>query len=136
MKDRQILHHQASPLFERFKENPVLTPLMWPYKVNSVFNAGATIYKDKVLLLVRVEDMRGFSHLCKVTSSNGYTDWKIDDEPTLVPKTEEYPEEKYGLEDPRIVKLENENAYAVVYTSFSENGPLVSLATTEDFTAY
>lgn len=128
--------YQDSILFKRYKNNPVLTPKMWPYKVNSVFNAGATIYDNKVLLLIRVEDMRGFSHLCKATSKDGYTNWEIDKSPTLSPKPEDFPEEIFGLEDPRIIKLEDENRYAIVYTSFSESGPLVSLATTEDFEAF
>ncbi len=127
---------QESELFKRYKNNPVLTPSMWPYKVNSVFNAGATIYDGKVLLLVRIEDMRGFSHLCRAVSSDGYTNWKIDEVPTLQPKPDDFPEEIYGIEDPRIVKLEDEGKYAVVYTSFSESGPLVSLATTEDFKSF
>jgi len=128
--------YQDSVLFKRYKNNPVLTPKMWPYKVNAVFNAGATLFNDKVLLLIRVEDMRGFSHLCKATSKDGYTNWQIDSEPTLVPKPEDFPEETYGIEDPRIVKLDEDNRYAIVYTSFSESGPLVSLATTEDFNTY
>lgn len=128
--------YQESELFKRYKHNPVLTPSMWPYKVNSVFNAGATIFEDKVLLLVRIEDMRGFSHLCRAESKDGYTNWKIDEIPTLEPKPIEFPEEIYGIEDPRIVKLEDEGKYAVVYTSFSESGPLVSLATTEDFRSF
>lgn len=128
--------YQESELFKRYKNNPVLTPSMWPYKVNSVFNAGATIFNGKVLLLVRIEDMRGFSHLCRAESKDGYTNWKIDPVPTLEPKPEEFPEELYGIEDPRIVKLEDEGKYAVVYTSFSQSGPLVSLATTEDFRGF
>ncbi|NOS85011.1 MAG: glycosidase [Ignavibacteria bacterium] len=128
--------YQESELFKRYKNNPVLTPSMWPYKVNSVFNAGATIFEDKVLLLVRIEDMRGFSHLCRAESKDGYTNWKIDEIPTLEPKPDDFPEEIYGIEDPRIVKLEDEGKYAVVYTSFSESGPLVSLATTEDFRSF
>lgn len=127
---------QESVLFKRFKNNPILTPSMWPYKVNSVFNAGATIYDNKVLLLVRVEDMRGFSHLCKAVSKDGYTNWVIDKTPTMLPKPEEFPEEKYGIEDPRIVKLESDNTYSIVYTAYSEGGPLVSLATTEDFKTF
>ncbi|MEO8513506.1 MAG: glycosidase [Ignavibacteria bacterium] len=128
--------NQESLLFRRYKNNPVLTPSMWPYRVNAVFNAGATVFENKVLLLVRVEDMRGFSHLCKAVSDDGYTNWKIDKTPTLLPKTDDFPEEKYGIEDPRIVKLEDEGRYAIVYTSFSESGPLVSLATTEDFVGF
>ena len=128
--------YQESELFKRYKNNPVLTPSMWKYRINSVFNAGATLYEGKVLLLVRIEDMKGFSHLCKAESRDGYTNWKIDDTPTLQPKPEEFPEEIYGIEDPRIIRLEDEGRYAIVYTSFSESGPLVSLATTEDFRGF
>lgn len=128
--------YQESELFKRYKNNPVLTPSMWKYRINSVFNAGATLYEGKVLLLVRIEDMKGFSHLCKAESRDGYTNWKIDESPTLQPKPEEFPEEIYGIEDPRIIRLEEEGRYAIVYTSFSESGPLVSLATTEDFRGF
>lgn len=128
--------YQDTVLFKRYKNNPILTPRMWPYKVNAVFNAGATLFEDKVLLLVRVEDMRGFSHLTKAVSKDGFTNWKIDGKPTMSRKPEDFPEEIYGIEDPRIVKLEEENRYAIVYTSFSESGPLVSLATTEDFETF
>lgn len=123
-------------IFKRYKANPILTPAIWPYRINAVFNAAATIYDGKVLLLNRIEDMRGFSHLCKATSKDGYTNWVIDKVPTMLPKPEDFPEEKYGIEDPRIVRLEDENKYAITYTSFSESGPLVSLATTEDFETF
>src|SRR4030095_9447412 len=128
--------YQESALFKRYKYNPVLTPSMWPYRINSVFNAGATTYENKILLLVRVEDMKGFSHLCQAVSKDGYTGWEIEKEPALTPKASDFPEEKYGIEDPRIVKLEDDPRYAIVYTSFSEFGPLVSLATTEDFKTF
>jgi len=128
--------YQESALFQRYKNNPVLTPSIWPYRVNSVFNAGATLHDGKVLLLVRVEDMRGISHFCKAVSKNGYSAWEIDPIPTMSPKPKECPEEKFGIEDPRIIKLENDPRYAIVYTSFSEFGPLVSLATTEDFKTF
>jgi predicted GH43/DUF377 family glycosyl hydrolase len=133
-------NHIRTDLFKRYKGNPILVPSMWPYRVNSVFNAGATIFEDKVLLLVRVEDMRGFSHLSRVVSKDGLTKWEIDPEPTFAPDPEHYPEEHYGIEDPRIIKLEEDNdyylGYAVVYTSFSRSGPLVSLAITDDFKSY
>lgn len=134
--DKTTYSYHEPGLFKRFKGNPILTPAMWPYRINAVFNAAATIYDNKVLLLNRVEDMRGFSHLCKATSKDGYTNWVIDKKPTMLPKVDDFPEEKYGIEDPRIVKLEDENRYAVVYTAYSESGPLVSLATTEDFETY
>jgi predicted GH43/DUF377 family glycosyl hydrolase len=130
-------NNQLIELFTRYETNPILTPAMWPYRVNSVFNAGATIYENKVLLLIRVEDMRGFSHFSKATSVDGFTNWEIDPNPTMVSEVDKYPEEYYGIEDPRIIKLQEEYGYAIgyaiVYTSFSKSGPLVSLAMTEDF---
>lgn len=85
------------------------------------------------LLLCRVEDRRGVSHLCAVRLCNGVDGWIIDPTPTLMPCPKEYPEENWGLEDPRITWLEDIHKYAVVYTSYSPGGPGVSLALTEDF---
>ena len=109
---------------------------MWPYNVNAVFNPGATVFNDKTLLLVRVEDYKGSSHLCKATSADGFTNWMIDAKPTMTPYHDKFPEEFYGIEDPRIVRLENSDTYAIAYTSYSETGPLVSLATTTDFVSF
>ncbi len=130
----------AQDLFKRYEGNPILTADMWPYPANSVFNPGSVLFEGKTLLLVRVEDMKGFSHICKAVSKDGYTDWEIDKVPTIVPKPSEYPSEYYGIEDPRIVKLEKERQsepeYAIAYTAYSETGPLVSLASTDDFVTY
>ena len=70
-------------LFKRHEENPILTNRDWPYPVNSVFNAGASMVNGRYLLLVRVEDRRGFSHLCAARSVNGLGDWEIDRLPTF-----------------------------------------------------
>ena len=56
-------HYPA--LLLRHPANPILTRKDWPYSINSVFNAGATLLADgTTLLLCRVEDRRGLSHLC------------------------------------------------------------------------
>lgn len=133
---KEFINYNTQHLFKRYKENPILKPSMWPYRVNSVFNPGATLFNDKILLLNRVEDMRGFSHLCKAVSSDGITGWEIDRTPTMVPEEDKYPEDHYGIEDARIIKLQNDTRYAICYTSFSKSGPLVSLATTEDFVTF
>jgi len=106
----------------------------WPYPVNSVFNAGATLLKNgDTLLLCRVEDCTGMSHLCAARSTNGIDGWTIDEKPTLSASPHEYPEEVWGIEDPRITYVPELDKYAVVYTSFSRGGPGVSLAMTTDF---
>ena len=48
----------------------------------------------------------------------------------------EYPEELWGIEDPRITYVPELKQYAIVYTSFSRGGPGVSLALTKDFKTF
>src|SRR3984893_12153190 len=121
-------------LFHRHAANPILTKKDWPYSMNSVFNAGVTLLQDgSTLLLCRVEDRRGLSHFCAARSANGVDGWEIDREPTLMPNPAEYPEEVWGIEDPRITFVPALRKFAVDYTSYSRGGPGVSLALTEDF---
>ena len=128
-------HHR--PILRRYKKNPILTANDWPYAMNTVFNAGATLLLDgTTLLLCRVEDRRGHSHLCVARSANGIDDWEIDPQPSLLPDPKNYPEEIWGIEDPRITYLPELGKYAIAYTSFSRGGPGVSLALTEDFRAF
>ena len=128
-------HH--ADLFRRHKQNPILTAAHWPYPINSVFNPGATLLRDgTTLLLCRVEDRRGLSHFCAARSANGVDQWQIDDRPTLVADPEHYPEELWGIEDPRITYVPELDKYAIVYTAFSRDGPGVALAFTEDFHSF
>jgi predicted GH43/DUF377 family glycosyl hydrolase len=127
-------NNQHETLFQRHPKNPILRAAGWPYPINTVFNAAATLLADgTTLLLCRVEDRRGLSHFCAARSKNGIDGWEIDPEPTLLPDVEHYPEELWGIEDPRITFVPELKKYAIVYTSYSSGGPGVSLALTEDF---
>jgi len=126
---------RAYELFDRFHGNPILTPENWPYPTNAVMNPAAIKLNNETLLLVRVEDMRGFSHLTVARSADGFTNWQIDTQPTLEAEYSSR-EEKWGLEDPRIVWLEEQKQFAITYTSFSEGGPIVSLAITKNFRTF
>ena len=131
------MNHHYPELFHRHKLNPILTAADWPYPINSVFNAGAARLPDgTTLLLCRVEDRRGLSHLCAARSVNGVDDWQIDPQPTLLPDPDHYPEELWGIEDPRITYVPELNKYAIVYTAFTRGGPGVALALTEDFSHF
>lgn len=129
---QDIDYQTADVLFDRYGDNPIITPDSWPYVVNATFNPGAVEHDDETLLLVRVEDMRGFSHLTIARSKDGRSDWVIDEEPFLQPDPD-IEEEQWGIEDPRIVWMEDREEYAITYVSFSAGGPTVSLATTKDF---
>ncbi len=128
------MSYQHSDLFHRHQLNPILTAADWPYSINSVFNPGATLLSDgTTLLLCRVEDRRGHSHLCAARSANGVDDWQIDAQPTFSADAQHFPEEMWGVEDPRITYLPALNKYAIVYTAYGRDGPGVALALTEDF---
>jgi predicted GH43/DUF377 family glycosyl hydrolase len=50
-----------------------------------------------------------------------------------MPDPEHYPEELWGIEDPRITYLPELGQYAIAYTAYASGGPGVALALTEDF---
>ena len=129
--------NEHETLLQRHPANPILGPSHWSYPVNTVFNPGAVLLRDgTTLLLVRVEDRRGHSHLCAARSHNGVDSWILDPEPTLFPQPAEHPEELWGIEDPRITFVPELDVYAVVYTAYARGGPAVSLALTEDFRTF
>lgn len=124
-------------LFQRHAKNPILTAADWPYEAHTVFNPGATRLKDgTTLLLCRVEDRRGHSHLSAARSANGVDGWVIDAEPTFPASPDLHPEELWGVEDPRITYVPELSKYAIAYTAFSKGGPGVALALTEDFRTF
>src|SRR5664279_4128167 len=103
-------------LLHRHPANPILSSKDWPYRINSVFNAGATRLQDgTTLLLCRVEDRRGLSHLCAARSADGVCGWTIDATPTLLSDPENHPEELWGVEDPRITFVPEMGKYAIAY---------------------
>ena len=129
-------HNNYDELFHRHSHNPILTPEEWPYPANSVFNAGAARVGDETVLLVRVEDRRGISHLTVARSRDGRSNWHIDPSPTIMPSPDSYPEEIWGIEDPRITYLPELDQWAITYTAYSSGGPMVSLAVTKDFKTF
>ena len=121
-------------LLRRHPDNPLLTSFEWPYFVNTVFNPGAVrVLSGETVLLCRVEDCSGLSHLCVARSADGITNWKVDPHPTFAPDVANHPEELWGMEDPRVVWVPELENYAVTYTCYSQTGPGVSLALTKDF---
>ena len=128
--------HRYPELFHRHADNPILTAGDWPYVAHTVFNAGACQVGDETILLVRVEDRRGHSHLTTARSRDGVSNWRIDPQPSFAPDPANYPEEASGVEDPRVTWIEDRGLWVIAYTAYSPSGPLVSLAETKDFIAF
>ncbi len=101
----------AIELFRRHPDNPILRSSHLPYQVNTVLNAGATQVGDDIELLMRVEDRRGISHFSVARSSDGISNWRIEERPSIMPDPDSYPEEIWGIEDPRITYLEEKSLW-------------------------
>ena len=125
----------SASLFTRHPGNPLLAPERWPYPINAVMNAGATRVNGQTVLLCRVEDRRGFSHLACARSRDGISNWVVDDQPALAIDGE-HPEEAWGLEDPRATRVDELGRWIITYTAFGPGGPGISLAQTEDFETF
>lgn len=130
------MSNSSYELFHRYSNNPIIKINDIPYPANTVFNCGAVLINGETILLMRVEDLRGISHLTVARSKDGIKNWEIDTKPTIVPDPINFPEEIWGIEDPRITYLSELKKYAITYTAYSHGGPLVSLAMTEDFKTF
>ncbi|MPZ28009.1 MAG: glycosidase [Micromonosporaceae bacterium] len=119
-------------LFTRSPANPLLTADDWPYPVNSVFNPGAAVVNGETVLLCRVEDRRGISHLSVARSADGATGWRVDKEPLVAPG-DHADSSRWGVEDPRVTRVDELDSWLVTYTAYGPEGPGVALATTRDF---
>jgi beta-1,2-mannobiose phosphorylase / 1,2-beta-oligomannan phosphorylase len=119
-------------LFVRDPGNPILTAEDWPYPVNAVFNPAAAALGGTTVLLARVEDRRGISHLSVARSADGVGGWSIDREPFLAPE-DGVTSEQWGFEDARVVWVDELRRWVITCTAYGPAGPAVYLATTEDF---
>ncbi len=119
-------------LLNRYPHNPILTKDDVPYPVATVHNAGVTKFDDRYIMIFRSHKFSGRSILGLADSDDGYH-FKVHDQPFMVPATEgifkEY--EEYGVEDPRIVLVDDE--YLITYSAYSRHGVRIGLAKTKDF---
>jgi predicted GH43/DUF377 family glycosyl hydrolase len=100
--------------------------------VNGVFNPAAAEIDGETVLLARVEDRRGISHLSVARSANGIDGWTVDHEPLLAPD-DKTASEQWGFEDARVVWVDELKRWVITCTAYGPAGPGVFLATTEDF---
>jgi predicted GH43/DUF377 family glycosyl hydrolase len=119
-------------LFERSPANPVLTPANWPYAVNAVFNPGVAAIDGETVLLCRVEDRCGISHLTVARSADRFTGWRVDPAPLILADPDD-PVTQWGVEDPRITWVAELGAWFITYTGYGPEGPCVVMAQTDDF---
>ena len=121
--------------FKRCDKNPILSSDDVPYPCNTVFNAAACKFESQYLLLLRIEDLKGHSHLTLARSDDGYQ-FKVDAQPWITPSVDPYyePYERFGIEDPRITLMGD--TFYITYTAYGPFGPRVGIGRTKDFVSF
>jgi len=119
-------------LFVRRPRRPLLTSDDLPVEANAVFNPGVAEVDGQVVLLLRIEDRQGISHIHVARSKNGVDGWRIERRPLLEADLPDHPFEEWGCEDARVTQI-GPHQWVIAYTAYSRYGPAVALATTEDF---
>jgi len=87
---------QFNELFVRYGANPIIHARDIPNQSNSVFNAGANHFGDDALLLIRVKNLRGISHLTAAHNLDCVADCQIEPDSTLLASNDKYCGRKYG----------------------------------------
>jgi 4-O-beta-D-mannosyl-D-glucose phosphorylase len=83
-----VLTAEHAPVFWRYDLNPVSNPhLMERFGINSVMNAGAIKWKDKYILVARVEAIDRKSFFAVAESPNGIDNFRFWDHPLIMPET-------------------------------------------------
>jgi len=118
--------------FKRYSGNPILTSDDVPYACNTVFNAAACKFEGRYVLILRIEDPEGHSHLTLAYSDDGYK-FTVQNSPWAIPSSDPYYEvyERYGIEDPRVTWIDG--SFYITYTAYGPYGPRVGIGRTKDF---
>jgi 4-O-beta-D-mannosyl-D-glucose phosphorylase len=109
-----VLTAAHAPLAWRYDLNPVTNPfLMERIGVNGVFNAGATKWQGRYLVVARVEGADRKSFFAVAESPNGIDNFRFWDYPVTMPETDEPDTNVYDM---RLVAHEDGWVYGLFCT--------------------
>ncbi|HEY2642406.1 MAG TPA: glycoside hydrolase family 130 protein [Galbitalea sp.] len=112
--------------FEPYANNPILRPQGTGWESSNLYNPGAIVVGETVVLLYRAHGDDGVSRIGIATSSDGIN-FQREAKPVLVP---EWPYETHGCEDPRVTRIGE--TYYLTYTGYNGANALLCLATSTD----
>ena len=118
---------------KRYSGNPILTKAEIPYPVETVHNAAVVKHGNEYIMLFRSHLRTGRSIIGLARSVDGFR-FVADPEPFLKPEPDSRfgAYEEFGVEDPRVTRVEGE--YLITYSAYSRSGVRIALARTKDFT--
>ena len=109
----QVCYYLIGVKLQRYKNNPIIAPTRNWWEINATFNAGATIFEGKVILLYRAIGGDNLSRFGLAVSRDGANFERFEDPAFEAELTNQY--ERLGVEDPRIVKIDD--TYYITYTA-------------------
>ena len=124
---------------KRNDKNPILTrediPNIYPNMIDatSVFNPGAIKFKDKYILILRVQNRGRETFLMKAVSSNGI-DFTPDNKLIEFKGIEKVTEKIYHCYDARVTFIDGR--YYLIFAMDMETKCSLGLAVTDDFEEY
>jgi len=128
--NRHINGKKLLPL-KRYDKNPILTPENMPFPCYTVMNAGAIKFKNKYLLLLRVEDFARETDTYVATSADGYN-FSVSPKPINYPLREIEKKYKAHRFDARVTCIEGK--YYMCHASWlGDLGCTIAIAETVDF---
>ncbi|MDR7560487.1 MAG: glycosidase [Armatimonadota bacterium] len=143
-----------APRLQRFDGNPILAPTSRWWENRWVFNCGATLYQNRVVLLYRAQGADWVSRFGLAVLEDGVRVVERSPRPVFEPALNN-PWERLGVEDPRVTFLDGR--YFICYTAaslypalrpvrrrgpspFDDNGvpwrTRIAIATTRDFVLF
>lgn len=112
--ENPVLTAGHAPLEWRFDFNPASNPLMLErFGINATFNAGAMKFKDKYVLVARVEGNNRKSFFAIAESENGVDNFRFWDKPIILPQTNIPDDNVYDM---RLVQHEDGWIYGLFCT--------------------
>jgi predicted GH43/DUF377 family glycosyl hydrolase len=112
--------------FRPAEHNPVLRPGGRDWDSANVYNPAAIEVGERVALVYRAHSSDLVSVLGLAWSDDGFS-FATEPDPVLVP---EHPWERYGCEDPRVVRIEG--TYYLTYTGWDRHAARLCLARSDD----
>lgn len=122
-----LLASDQAQIWKRVADTPVISPTGTTWESTGTFNPAVIRHDNKVVMLYRAQDADGVSRLGYADSSDGIH-FSRKPEPVFTPEASY--ELGGGVEDPRLVKIDN--LYYLTYTGYNKKDAQLCLATSRD----
>ena len=113
--------------WQRLSDSPVISPQGNGWESAGTFNPSVVMLDGNIVMLYRAQDANGTSRLGYASSTDGIR-FTRRPEPVLSPEADY--ERGGGVEDPRLVKIDN--TFYLTYTAYNKKDAQLALAVSKD----